>query len=203
MKEIIKIMIVEDDADFAYLIQKLLKKHKDIEVVGHCPDKKEAFQKVVEEQPDIVLMDLNLGTSSMDGVLLSRKIRIRTDAKVLILTASNTPEMILKAAKEAFASGYIFKNQLSLLVEDIRTTAAGYTPQEYLIASSALSWLSEAERAVFEIMMGKENHLQSSPKTIANQKGRIVKKMGLENQKELLHVFKMLREDVKNGNVKV
>lgn len=199
MKEIIKIMIVEDDADFAYLIQKLLKKHKDIEVVGHCSDKKEVFQKVIEEQPDIVLMDLNLGTSTMDGVLLSREIRIHTDAKVLILTASNTPDMILKAAKEAFASGYIFKNQLSLLVENIRTAAAGYTPQEYLIASSALSCLSEAERAVFEIMMGKKNDLQSSPKTIANQKGRIVKKLGLENQKELLHVFELLREDVMNG----
>ena len=184
MREIIKIIIVEDDADFAYLIQKLLKKHKDIKVVCHCSDKKEALQKVIEEEPDIVLMDLNLGTSSMDGVLLSRKIRVQTD-------------MILKAAKEAFASGYIFKNQLSLLVEDIRTTAAGYTPQEYLIASSALSCLSEAERAVFEIMMGKENNLQSSPKTIANQKGRIVKKLGLENQKELLHVFRLLREDVK------
>lgn len=199
MREIIKIIIVEDDADFAYLIQKLLKKHKDIEVVCHCSDKKEALQRVIEEEPDIVLMDLNLGTSSMDGVLLSRKIRIQTDSKVLILTASNTPDMILKAAKEAFASGYIFKNQLSLLVEDIRTTAAGYTPQEYLIASSALSCLSEAERAVFEIMMGKENNLQSSPKTIANQKGRIVKKLGLGNQKELLHVFRLLREDVKKS----
>lgn len=194
---------MEDDTDFAFLIQKLLKKHKDIEVVGHCPGEKEAFQKVIEKQPDVVLMDLNLGTSCMDGVLLSRKIRIRTEAKVLILTASNTPDMILKAAKEAFASGYIFKNQLSLLVEDIRTTAAGYTPQEYLIASSALSCLSEAEHAVFEIMMGKENNLQSSPKTIANQKGRIVKKLGLENQKELLHVFRMLREDVKNENGKI
>ena len=43
-------------------------------------------------------------------------------------------------------------------------------------------------------MMGKENTLLSSPKTIANQKGRIVKKLGLENQKELMHVFSMFKE---------
>ena len=102
-----------------------------------------------KEQPDIVLMDLNLGVSNMDGILLSREIRIQTDAKVLILTALDTPDMIFKAAEEAFASGYIFKSQMSFLVENIRATAEGHTAQEYLIASAALSCLSEAEKAVF------------------------------------------------------
>ena len=182
-------MIVEDDEDFVYLVQKLLKKHKDIEVTVAGPDQEKVLSKVVEEHTDIVLMDSNL-----DGIRLSREIRIRTDAKVLILTALETPDMIFKAAEEAFASGYIFKSQMSFLVENIRATAEGHTAQEYLIASAALSCLSEAEKAVFHIMMGKENTLLSSPKTIANQKGRIVKKLGLDNQKELVHVFRMFKE---------
>ena len=180
----IKVLIVEDDEDFVYLVQKLLKKQKDIEVIVGGKDQKKVLEKVHEEHPDIVLMDLNLGVSNSDGILLSREIRIHTDAKVLILTA----------AEEAFASGYIFKSQMSFLVENIRATAEGHTAQEYLIASAALSCLSEAEKAVFHIMMGKENTLLSSPKTIANQKGRIVKKLGLENQKELMHVFSMFKE---------
>lgn len=187
-------MIVEDDEDFVYLVQKLLKKQKDIEVIIGGKDQKKVLEKVHEEHPDIVLMDLNLGVSNMDGILLSREIRIQTDAKVLILTALDTPDMIFKAAEEAFASGYIFKSQMSFLVENIRATAEGHTAQEYLIASAALSCLSEAEKAVFHIVMGKENTLLSSPKTIANQKGRIVKKLGLENQKELMHVFSMFKE---------
>lgn len=80
-------MIVEDDEDFVYLVQKLLKKHKDIEVTVAGPDQEKVLSKVVEEHTDIVLMDLNLGVSNLDGIRLSREIRIRTYAKVLILTA--------------------------------------------------------------------------------------------------------------------
>lgn len=191
----IKVIIVEDDADFVFLVQRLLSRQPDIEVIGCCQDKETVLEMVYEKKPDIVLMDLNLGVSNLDGIPISREIRIRTDAKVLILTALETPDMIFKAAGEAFASGYLFKSQMSFLVENIRATAEGHTPQEYLIASAALSCLSEAEKAVFYIMMGKENTLLSSPKTIANQKGRIVKKLGLENQKELMHVFRMFLED--------
>lgn len=194
MNSLIRVLIVEDDRDFAYLIGKLLKKQGDIQIVGTASGERDAMQKVYEEAPDIVLMDLHLGSSSMDGILLSRRMRIETDVKVLIFTGLNSPDTIMKAAREAFASGYIFKNQLAFLVENIRAAAKGYTAQEYLIATSALSCLSEAEMSVFQIMMGRENALQSSAKTIANQKRSILKKLGLENQRELVHVFRMFQE---------
>jgi DNA-binding NarL/FixJ family response regulator len=191
----IKVLIVEDDADFAFLLHKLLKQYEDIEVIGCRSQKKDVMQKVQEEHPDIVLMDLNLGTSYMDGVCLSKEIRVLSDAKVLILTALNTSEGIYRVAREAFASGYLFKDQLSLLVENIRAMAKGYTAQEYMIAFMALSCLSEAERTVFQIMMGKEITIRSSAKTIANQKSQIVKKLGFDNQKELIHVFQIFQEN--------
>lgn len=187
----IRVMIVEDDVDFIFLIQKLLSQHKNIQIVGNCREKREAVEIALKCQPDLVLMDLDLGTSSSDGIEISREIRILTDAKVLILTALESPDIILKAAKEAFASGYVFKSQPNLLIENIYALAEGYTAQEYLLASQALSCLSEAEMAVFHIMMGKNIKLQSAPKTIANQKTRILKKLGLENQKDLLHVFRL------------
>ena len=190
----VKVLIVEDDGDFAFLIRKLLRKQEDILVAGYCAEPEKVMRMVLETEPDVVLMDLNLGKSSADGIGLSREIRIQTDAKVLILTAINTPDMIMRAARDAFASGYVFKNQLSLLVENIRAVAKEYTAQEYLLASSALSVLSDAEMAVFQIMMGKENDFHSSAKTLANQKGRVIKKLGLKNQKEVLHVFRMFQE---------
>ena len=188
---LIKVLLVEDDEDFAFLMKKLLSRQPDVQIVGYCGDEDTVMEMVRREIPDVVLMDLNLGNSSADGIRLSRQIRIETDAKVLILTALNTPDIIMRAAREAFASGYIFKNQLSFLVENIRAISKEYTAQEYLIASSALSILSDAEMAVFQIMMGKENDFHSSAKTLSNQKGRIIKKLGLKNQKELVHVFKM------------
>lgn len=191
--ENIRVFIVEDDKDFIFLIEKMMNKQPEITVVGSCSRKEEAVQMVCRLRPQIVIMDLNLGISAADGIRISREIRLLTNAKVLILTSLDSPEIVLKAAKEAFASGYIFKNQPNLLVENILALAKGYTAQEYLIASMALSSLTEAEMGVFQMLMGKDIKLQSSPKTIANQKTKILKKLGLESQKELLHIFKLFR----------
>ena len=192
-KEEIRVLIVEDDEDFIYLMKKMLDKQPKITVSGTCAQNEEAVQMACRLRPHIVIMDLNLGSSDKDGILISREIRILTDAKVLILTSLDSPEMVLKAAREAFASGYIFKNQPNLLVENILALAGGYTAQEYLIASMALSCLTEAEMSVFQMLMGKDIQLQSSTKTIANQKTRILRKLGLDSQKDLMHIFRLFR----------
>lgn len=191
--ESISVMIVEDDADYIILMKKMLERHPGITVAGACSHKEEAVSMACRLRPQIVIMDLNLGKSDWDGISISREIRLLTDAKILILTSLDTPETVLKAAKEAFASGYIFKNQPNLLVENILALANGYTAQEYLIASMALSCLTEAEMGVFQMLMGKDIKLQSSPKTIANQKTKILKKLGLESQKDLIHLFRLFR----------
>ena len=193
MTENVRVLIVEDDKDFIFLIKKMLEKQPEIEVIGSCSKKEEAVQMACALRPQIVIMDLNLGVSEADGIRISREIRLLTDAKVLILTSLDSPDIVLRAAKEAFASGYIFKNQPNLLVENILALARGYTAQEYLIASMALSGLTEAEMGVFQMLMGKDIKLQSSPKTIANQKTKILKKLGLESQRELMHIFKLFR----------
>lgn len=193
MAEPIRVFIVEDDEDFIFLMKKTLERHPEICVTGACCKKEDAVRMACSFCPDIVVMDLNLGVSDWDGIRISREIRLMTDAKVLILTSLDSPEAVLKAAKEAFASGYIFKNQPNLLVENILALAEGYTAQEYLIASMALSVLTEAEMSVFQMLMGKDVKLQSSSKTIANQKGRILRKLGLDNQQDLLHIFRLFQ----------
>lgn len=72
----------------------------------------------------------------------------------------------------------LFKSQFEMLPETLRSTAAGPSPQELLIRALLLADLSPAERAVFSMMMGEDLHLQSSQKTISNQKTA------------LLHIFK-------------
>ena len=190
MKESIKVLIVEDDADFAYLLKKELDRQERIVTAGVCRDREEAVTQAVLLAPDIVLMDLYLESSYMDGIEASRRIRIATDAKVLILTALASDEAIREAAGRSFASGYIFKDQMPLLVENIYAAADGVTGQERILAQAALSCLSAAEKTVFYMMLGREEHLRSSKKTIANQKTQILKKLGLENINELRHVFR-------------
>ena len=61
-----------------------------------------------------------------------------------------------------------------------------------MIASLILSQLSAAEYSVLELLLGKDLKLQSSPKTISNQKNNLLKKLGLTSVKELKHIFQGL-----------
>ena len=189
MSQAIRVLVVEDDEDFRYLIGSALDAQPDMEAVGFCASREEAVREAKYQNPDIVLMDLNLSSTGMDGIAAAREIRLTTDAKVIILTAFDDPDTVIRASVEGLASGYVFKSRFASLVQTIRETAAGPTPQSYLICSAILSVLSPAERTVFERMMGKETELHSSSKTIANQKTVVLKKLGLRNHKELLHVF--------------
>ena len=187
----IKAMIVEDDPDFCFLIKQTLYT-AGIDIVGTASDAAGAGRAAVEKQPDVVLMDLGLSDSGLDGVEAGKAIRLNTNAKLIILTSYEEPEIIRNACTRSFASGYIFKSQFGLLSETVKNTVKGHTPQEYMIASLILSQLSAAEYSVFELLMGKDLKLQSSPKTISNQKNHFLKKLGLTSVKELKHVFREL-----------
>lgn len=185
----IRVLVVEDDDDFARLILHTLQQSDDLRCVGIAKDRQQAVQMAKQQLPDVVLMDLNLSSSYMDGIDAAREIRTAIHTKIVILTVFENPEIILEASKRSFASGYLFKSQFSLLAGTLRSTVRGHTPQEWMIRSLILSDLSYAERTVFDMMMGKKIELFSSPKTIANQKTTILKKLGLHSQWELNMVF--------------
>lgn len=102
-------MVVDDDKDFLYLIQQTLGKEADFDVCSLCSSKKGALPAALTDSPDLVLMDLNLESTWMDGVETARAIRIETNARIIILTSFDQPEIILDACRRAFASGYVLK----------------------------------------------------------------------------------------------
>ena len=190
-REKIQVLIVEDDPDFCFLIQETLRE-AGMKVVGTAETAGLALKLAREKNPDVVLMDLCLTDTRMDGIEAGKAIRLQTDAKVIILTSYEDPGVVREACCRSFASGYVFKSQYALLEETVRNTAEGHTPQEYLIASLILSELSPAERSVLELMLGRDLKLQSSPKTISNQKSHLLKKLGLTSRDEVCHLFQGL-----------
>lgn len=195
MPDKIQILIVEDDVDFCFLIKSMLKKEPQMEVVGCAFNHQDAVQMACSIQPHIVLMDLNLSSVKLDGIDAAREIRLLTDAKVIILTAFEEPQITIDSCKNAFACAYVFKSQFSALPDTIRRAAAGASPQEYMINALILSELSTAERSVFLMMLGKNIELKSTPKTIYNQKSALLKKLHLKSQSELVHIFEGMRFD--------
>lgn len=185
----IRILVVEDDLDFQYLIQQSLAASSDFVLTACCRDGETACLAAVRDKPDIVLMDLALPSDPMEGVRAARRIRLETRAKVILLTSYDDPATVIQASVESFASAYVLKSQYPLLVPTLRATAGGPTPQSHLICSALLQRLTAAEQAVFHNMMGAAVDLHSSAKTIANQQTGVLRKLGLSSKQQLRHVF--------------
>ena len=190
MADKVKVLLVEDDTDFAYLTTKEIGKSESLEFVAYAENKYTGIELAKKYQPDIVLMDLQLSKNELDGIETAKTIKLATNAKILLLTSIEDFNTIINASKKSFASGYIFKSQSQTLNEIIQQTALSHTPQEQFIKELILSDLSEAERSVFDMIFGKDTIVKSSDKTIANQKTNIFKKLGLKSTQDIIHIFR-------------
>lgn len=185
----IRIIAAEDDPDYRFIIERYLAMNQELELLAIFDNAEDTLQAAVTQHPDIVLMDLNLGSGIMEGAELARTIRRKTDSRIIILTGFDAPEIVINACRRAFASAYVLKQQADILIPTILSTAMGITPQSSLILASLLEPLTAAERTVFGRLMGNPVKLHSADKTIANQQSSIIRKMELASKEELYHIF--------------
>lgn len=123
----IRVFVVDDHAMFAEALQLLLEQQPDVRLVGSARDAEEALRLLeggFGEPPDVVIMDLDL--PGADGISATRRIRERwSDAKVVVLTAIEDPEVIAEALS-AGACGYVPKTRaVDDLMDVVRRAAAG------------------------------------------------------------------------------
>ncbi|HTC86419.1 MAG TPA: response regulator transcription factor, partial [Candidatus Acidoferrum sp.] len=103
-----KILIVDDHALFRVGIHNILDKEDDLEVVGEADDSRSAFDMAVETSPDIVLMDLSLG--SPGGIETTQRIKRELPSAAIIVLAVNEDEDALFEAIKAGAAAFILKD---------------------------------------------------------------------------------------------
>lgn len=91
-----KIGIVEDEVIIADSIQAVLK-GMNYAVPEPCSDYEEAINMLHTEQPDLVLLDINLGGSPQDGIEIARYIREHIHIPLIFLTANSDPSTLSRA----------------------------------------------------------------------------------------------------------
>lgn len=101
-----KILVVEDDGIIAHHIQNVLIK-LGYQVVGVAQSGFDAFSLVEREQPDLILMDINL-QGDLDGVDTADQIHRKFDTPIVYLTAYSD-EKTLRRARISDPFGYILK----------------------------------------------------------------------------------------------
>ena len=103
-----KVLIAEDHTLVSQGLVAMLAMSGGLELVGVATTGDEAIQKVQDEDVDIVLMDVNLGTG-MNGIEATRQIKENSPkTKVLVLTMFTDPGTVAEAVK-AGADGYLSK----------------------------------------------------------------------------------------------
>ena len=123
----IRILCVDDHRIVREGIASLIDRQPDMKVVASAASGEEAIDLFVEHQPDITLMDLQLGV--MDGITAIKIIRRRApDARIVVLTMRRGDEDIHRAL-EAGASAYLMKDTISDdLIRVLREVQVGEHP---------------------------------------------------------------------------
>lgn len=108
MSELIRIVVVDDHALFRRGLVGLLSEMQNFQVVGEAANGADALTVIAEQQPDVVLLDVNMpGMSGVETLSAMRKASIQSP--VLMLTISQHEEDLIGSIR-AGASGYLLKN---------------------------------------------------------------------------------------------
>ena len=120
----IRVLLADDQPLIRLGLETLLGRHKDICVVGHASNGREALEQVAALDPDVVLMDIRM--PDMDGVEATRHLAAKGSRPgVIILTTFQDDEYVFSGIV-AGARGYLLKDAPPNTITDaIRTVAAG------------------------------------------------------------------------------
>ncbi|SMC18117.1 two-component system, chemotaxis family, response regulator CheB [Andreprevotia lacus DSM 23236] len=180
----IKVMIVDDSSVVRQVMQDVLARHRDIEVIATAPDPIFAMTKMKANWPDVLLLDIEM--PRMDGITFLKQIMAERPTPVVI--CSTLTERGADITMEAFAAGavgVITKPSLGLkdflqdssadLVSAIR--AAGIAkvgrlrtlprPQPSGQTQERMHAPKLTADAVLEAPVGKSTHLPTTEKIIA------------------------------------
>jgi DNA-binding NarL/FixJ family response regulator len=127
------VVIVEDDRRLREQLMQILKTAPDITCLGTFASAEEALPKILQEHPDVVLMDIKL--PGMSGIQCVAEIKKAAPAvQVLMVTVYEDSERIFRALK-AGANGYLVKSSPpEQLLESIRDVYKGGAPMSSHIA---------------------------------------------------------------------
>jgi DNA-binding NarL/FixJ family response regulator len=206
--EKIRILIADDHQLVREGIESMLSGVQDIEIVGMISSGEEAINRVRNDKPDIVLMDILM--PGMNGIEAARWIKeLDEHVRVIMLTMEISKDYVTAAIKSG-VDGYLPKNiSKETLLESVRSVYGGeryfndaikklifedfYTVEKMKRSKRMLSnQLTQREAEVLALVAtGKSNRevadgLSISVKTVETHKTHILMKLGLNNNKELI-----------------
>lgn len=120
-------MIADDHAVVRTGFSMILNFQEDMEVVDTAAEGVEAYKKVMQHQPDVLIMDLSMPPGESGLIATSKIVESFPETKILILTMYDDEEYLFHVLRNG-AKGYILKNAPDeQLISAVRTVYRGDT----------------------------------------------------------------------------
>lgn len=199
----IKILVADDHPIVRQGFKQILSEYPDMTVADEAGNGKEVLSKVAKKEYDIVLLDISMpGRNGLD-ILKELKTK-KPKLPVLVLSIYPEDQYAVRVLKLG-ASGYLTKESVpEELVAAIRKVARGRKYVSSYLAEKLASDLEiNAEKPLHEILSDREyqvmfmiasgkrlkeisEELSLSIKTISTYRSRIMDKMKMKNNAELI-----------------
>jgi two-component system, NarL family, nitrate/nitrite response regulator NarL len=205
----IRVLLIDDHVVMRVGLRLVIENQPGLTVVGEAANRADALQITAREQPDIILLDLDLGDEK--GIdLLPDLLSAAKGARVIVLTGLRDPEEYRRAVRLG-AMGLVLKEQaFGVLAQAIRQVHAGEAWLDPVLVATVLAKaarergrapapeanriaaLTERERAVIALICeGLRNkqiaeRLFISQTTVVHHLTSIFDKLGVANRLELV-----------------
>ena len=203
-------IFISDDEHITRLGLKLILSQKtELSLIGEANDGPETVRMVEQEKPNVLLLDLVL--PSMMGFDVARQVRIVSSATKIIVLSSYDAQNYVSEALQAGVNGYVLKGSTpEILFEAIRTVMNG---KRYLCPpfdqnvidlpkpqrtdsneppKDLIDTLTKREKLVLQLAAEGINstdigsRLFISPRTAQTHRARLMRKLGLHSQTDLV-----------------
>jgi DNA-binding NarL/FixJ family response regulator len=132
----IRILIIDDYADWLREVRLLLQSHPEWLVIAEASDGPEAVQKAEGLKPDLILLDI--GLPKLNGIEAARRIRQLSPSSKIIFLSQNSDRDIVRTALGTGALGYVHKMDAG---RDLLLAADAVLRGKKFVSSSLMDYL--------------------------------------------------------------
>jgi DNA-binding NarL/FixJ family response regulator len=198
-----RVLIADDHPVVREGVRRILQGASEVEVVGEVGRSDDALEAVRTLKPEVLILDIGMPGPSYLEVLAGLPAAFG-GTHALILSAQPEEEYAVNALRGG-ATGYLTKGYSPPdLIEAVRRVAAGHRYVTTAFAEQlALGVVEETSRPVHEQLSGRElevmkflagglslkeigGRLGVSPKTVSSFRARLLEKMGLKTNADLV-----------------
>lgn len=193
----ITIAVVDDHPLFREGVMRILSEVQGFKIVGEGSTRDDALEISTTLKPDILLMDISMPGGGLNAILPI--LEMNPEQKIMMLTVSETSDDVMSALDKG-AKAYVLKGVGSrILVDIVRSVAAGETYVSPALSARLLSDMSSAAALAkqpnpIKTLTGREHEvLKLVAEGLSNK--RIALRLGIHEKtikQHMTHIFAKL-----------